>query len=84
MASYTLFSDRAGIDREVIVTKLTIDEIRDIKAAQAEADRVRYESMSEAERTAEWEARMALYREAFPNRPAPGTPEWRAWRGGND
>ena len=67
--------------KEVIVKKLTIDEIRSIKAAQAEADRGRIESMSSGERAAEWEARMRLYREAFPSVPAPGTPEWRVWRG---
>tara|TARA_Y100001001_G_scaffold143941_1_gene149592 strand:+ start:4411 stop:4659 length:249 start_codon:yes stop_codon:yes gene_type:complete len=67
--------------KEVIVKKLTIDEIRSIKAAQAEADRDRFASLSPEERAAEWEARMRLYREAFPSVPAPGTPEWRVWRG---
>ena len=61
--------------------KLTIDQIRDIKEAQAKADRERVASMSPEELAAEWEARMALYREAFPSRPSPGTQEWRAWRG---
>ncbi|MDX5385385.1 MAG: hypothetical protein LPK15_14660 [Alteromonadaceae bacterium] len=61
--------------------KLTIDQIRSIKAAQAEADRDRFASMPPEERAAEWEARMRLYREAFPSVPAPGTPEWRVWRG---
>ena len=39
--------------KEVIVKRLTIDEIRRIKAAQAEADRGRIESMSSGERAAE-------------------------------
>src|SRR5690554_8179286 len=67
--------------KEVIVKKLTIDEIRSIKAAQAEADRDRFASLPPEERAAEWEARMRLYREAFPSVPAPGTPEWRGGRG---
>lgn len=61
--------------------KLTINEIRSIKAAQAEADRDRIALMSPEERAAEWEARMRLYREAFPSVPAPGTSEWLVWRG---
>jgi len=67
-----------------VVKKLSIEEVREVKEAQAEADKVRFASMSEAELAAEWEARMALYRKAFSDRPSPGTQEWRVWRGLDD
>lgn len=60
---------------------LTIAQIREIKEAQAEADRKRLASMTKEEIAGEWESRMKMYQELFPNRPKPGTPEWRAWRG---
>ena len=60
---------------------LTTDDIRKIKEAQVEADRKRFASMTKEEIAEEWESRMKMYHELFPNCPKPGTPEWRAWRG---
>jgi len=81
---YLRLGFRANVyKQEVFVAKLTIDEIRKIKEAQAEADRKRLASMTGEEISEEWEARRKIYQELFPNRPKPGTDKWKAWRGFN-
>jgi len=61
--------------------QLTIEDIRQIKRAQEDADRKRVASMTQEELAQEWEMRMQVYQQLFTNLPKPGTDEWRAWRG---
>lgn len=57
--------------------QLTIEDIRRIKRAQEDADRKRFASMTREERAREWDNRMEIYKKLFPNRPKPGTDEWK-------
>lgn len=64
------------------MARLSAVEIRQIKQAQDDADRQRLAAATPEDLRQAWEKRMKLYQQLWPNRPKPGTREWKAWRCG--